>query len=80
MKQASSHFYPSSERQKRRNKLREPSTALSIRLHCAITLVVAALFVWPLIGDALLSQRSIVLRYSDEAISQVGILLRNARC
>jgi hypothetical protein len=31
----------------------------------------AALFVWPLIGNALLnfSQRTIVLRYCDEAIS-----------
>jgi hypothetical protein len=38
----------------------------------------AALFVWPLIGNALLNfcQRTIVLRYCDEAISQAGIRCR----
>jgi hypothetical protein len=35
MKQATSHFYPSSERQKRQNKLKEPSTAFFVRLHYA---------------------------------------------
>jgi hypothetical protein len=36
--------------------------------------LVAALFVWPLIGNALLnhSQRPIMLRYSNEAISRVA--------
>ena len=35
----------------------------------------ATLFVWPLIGNALLNfrQRTIVLRYCGEAISLVGI-------
>jgi hypothetical protein len=44
----------------------------------ALMLGAAAVFVWPLIGNALLNfrQRTIVLCYCDEAISQFGIRCR----